>query len=339
MWAGSSLADNAQPDSSKIPREVRELEGKIIASRRSIRSGEFSFKIEEAGRREHNSEHHIWFSADGRIRQERKYGGELQVCIFGKENAFYYSDSSGRFDNPDPQRRFTVEYLPTGVAKPSDVPFMVRDPRTLMMLPGPAGLIYLYRLESFIEDFERKDVQFSSTTWNKLDAFTVSCNHPKTGNHVEYDVVPSRDYNIVRWRMTGSFPSNEGKPNGFSCLLSCDLEQMPGGSWFPSKIDYSRSTDADHSQDERVWIKPIAVNQEIPEKVFSLAGGTLPSGVFVVPSRSVIRVKPPPGRDVTWEGPVLYWKDKQLRPLTRADELEREASHKAAQEAEQKHQD
>ena len=237
-------------------------------------------------------------------------------------------------DHPDLSRRPSIERIPINEVKPTEVPYRIIDPRKFMFLPLQIELLPQYQMGSFIGSPDRKDIAVKATTWNELPAVMVSFTDTKFGNHMEYDVVPSRDYAIVRWRLYGEHSLKNGTVRRFDDALSCTVAQIASSIWFPSQIDWTPSENGKAGLNERVILTPVQVNTEIPDKTFSLAGGRLPSKQLIITHPIHARGTTQPDRIIppTTQPGVLYWKDGKIGPMTREDVAERVKSHKEFRE-------
>ena len=178
------------------------------------------------------------------------------------------------------------------------------DPRMIMFVPVPYGITYTHTLESLVNGPGRENLRAWAAEFDGLSVFTISFDTPKTGNHCEYDVAPSRGYNIVRWRLEWGKQGVNGQGvvlrNTFDCLMTCKLKQVADGVWFPSTVELDQTRNDKPYSKEVLKIQVLSLNQRMDEKLFTLAG--LPPDVLVIPEPPISQdprranPAPPPNR-------------------------------------------
>jgi hypothetical protein len=227
--------------------------------------------------------------------------------------------------------------VPVAEARRDASPFLICDPRMAMMVPLQVGLWPRFHPDSLVGGPGRANLAARASAWNGLASVIVSFTHPKTGNTYEYEVVPGRTYNIVRWRMAGTLPGRKAAIP-FEDTLDCDLAQVKDGLWLPHQIRRIEKRDGVTKTDETTTVEALGVNGKVDPVRFTLGGGRLP------PKQLIIQSLPPgseprPGAAGPNAAPAakqrfgwpLWWDGKEVRPLTAAEEAERMQSQSAAE--------
>jgi hypothetical protein len=319
--------------------DIADLEAHILAARRQITSGEFRIAEPSRAPMYRRVSFHIWFEGP-KVRQEVENDdpidndNQFHVYILNDKVAFSYGGRPDNFENPDLLHRVAVYTFPAAEADA----LMSCDPRMAMMVPLQMGLWPRYHLDSFVGGPDRANIAARASVWNGLESIVVSFEDPKRGNRFEYEVVPARNYNIVRWRLANTTRSQK-VPIPFEDTYDCDLIEAKQGLWLPHQIRRIYKRDGKTKTDEMTTIDTIGVNSGVEPIRFTLAGGHLAAKQLVIPSvppeiEAIRRAENPTtapahsSRILT--RPILWWDGKELRPITPADEAERRASHRAA---------
>ena len=311
---------------------VEEIERQVLAARRAIRTAEFEIDLtSDSGPRRFKGRYHTWVADGGRIRQELDRGDEVQVCIRNDVSAFSYTRRGGAFDDPDRTRRPTIRTWPAKEARPDHHPYAAYDPRVLMLVPVPFQLTRGDAPDILVGRPGRENLRARAGLRDGQVVVTVGFDDPRTGNSYEYDVVPGRGHNIVRWRLRGELPEAAGRRVPVELVMTCRLERVADGVWFPEAVELTQTRAGQPYGREALTIRAAAVNQRVEDKRFTLAGGDLPANVAVVPE---------PPRDAAGEGrgragepgrpppAPLIWDGREVRPMTRKDVEEIRASGK-----------
>lgn len=319
-----------------IPPEVAALESSILNARRSIQSGEFEIHVKSNDRFSPEGSEHFWLGRAGQLRQERMVHSQLQVSIFDHKYAYYYSTFLGQMELPNLIHRPVIERLPVEEVRRDSMPHFIRDPRVIMMAPIQYGLYSHYQIDSIIGSSDRSEFTIKPIVWNGLEGQRVGFTS-KIGRHYEYDVVPSRDFNIVRWRLWGVDRQKDGSDLPFEEILIAKLAPVGGASiWFPSAVRLQETQGGRPARQETVIIDVSHLHEEIPDHVFTLGFSDLPPKQLVVqtPIYTPHQAPPKPHAPIP---PILYWDGEELRPLSRRDEIERDLSNKEMGPAQQVH--
>ncbi|HZL38042.1 MAG TPA: hypothetical protein VFC78_22190 [Tepidisphaeraceae bacterium] len=313
---------------------IQQVERRILSARREITSAEFVFDVNSDRRGGVTRRgYHSWIAPNGLARQERMAEDVAYVSIFNETTAFYYAGGPGAFSNPDRSRRMAIQMVPISQARAERPPFLIVNPLTIMLAPVQISLLPYYGLESLIGARGRRNFHFHHALWNGLDAIIVDFEKVKPANFYEYEVVPSRGYNIVQWRARwGLSDAHKGDE-----LLTCEPKRMTGSIWFPEKLHLVSTRDGELYLDENVTITPVSINQPLNHDIFTLKGAGLPPNQIVVQgslygqnrarqaakaaSRSTTQAAHAPiGK------PLLFWDGATLRPMTKGDEVAYELS-------------
>lgn len=313
--------------------DIRGLEARILEARRQVTSGEFRIAVTSSEPFNPRRSYHIWLDGRTNVRQEVQNDDQLHVYILNDKVAIYYGGRPGDYENPDLTKRFAVYMAPAAEA----YPFMFCDPRVAMMVPLQVGLWPRYHPDSFVGDRDQANVAARLSVWNGLDSIVVSFENPRTGHTFEYEAVPARSYNIVRWHMAGTFPGRTA-PGRFESTTECDLMEAKERLWLPHQIHRIEKWNGKTKTDETVILAPLGVNEAMEPSRFTLAGGHLPPKQLIIQSsppwlEALRKVEGPTTApsDRLMRRPLLWWDGKEVRPLTRADEAERVKSKSAAQ--------
>jgi hypothetical protein len=319
-----TTARAAIPESAN---DLGELESKIITSRRAIGSGEF--KVQVRSKESSDLDYHIWISKDGQVRQERQVNGQLQVSIFNSEFAYYYSGTPELFANPILTHRKAIHQIPIREARADRSPFLICNPLVLMFVPTEFSLLPHFGLEKLINSRERRDITLKPTRWKGLDAVCVMFVRSETGDSYEYDVVPSRNYNIVRWRLRGMIAVAKGNPIPMEYNQLCDLQEISQNVWFPKHIELKGVWSGNPKTNETVEVVASRIGEEFPAQVFSLGWkGALPPKQVVVQHLPSTR-SGPMTRPISPE--VLLWDGERVRGYRHQDDVERRQSAHAGE--------
>ncbi|HEY2584522.1 MAG TPA: hypothetical protein VGI81_02010 [Tepidisphaeraceae bacterium] len=317
--------------------DVGKLEARIVEARRQVTSGEFRLTVKSDDPRAGRLSYHIWFDGPANLRQDRQFDEELQVCIFTEKTAIYYGGRPGAYDNPNLLKRFAVWMVPAAEAHRDALPFLICDPRVAMMVPLDVRLWPRYRPDSLVGAAGRANLSARASMWNGLASDIVSYDDPRTGNTYEYEVVPDRSCNIVRWRMAGTYPGRRA-PIPFESTLDCDLVEAKDGLWLPHHIRRIAKRNGAAKLDEMTTIEPLGVNAPVDPDCFTLAGSRLPAKQLIIQSLPP-GTEPRPAAAGATTAPsakhairgILWWDGKEIRPLTPADEAERVERQSASQ--------
>jgi hypothetical protein len=303
--------------------QVSDLEREILASRRLIKSGEFKIDVTSGNEFRPEAHYHTWFTEGGRIRQELRFKKDLQVSLFNPESAAFYNTRGGDLADPMLTQRPLLRLVPVAEAKPNEDPFYVCPPTLLMLVPAQFELLISYHDDSHLASQGREALEVHRATWKDLPAFTVSYTKPVTGNVYEYDVVPSRGYSIVEWRMRGA---TRGRIfERFQVRLTCQLKEIERGIWFPDILEYTSKWETKPPSRETVQVEVISINRPIDDKVFTLAFDRLPAGQVIAQylERMNGSRKPATQPAPATIKPLLYWDGEKIRPMTQQDEEDR----------------
>lgn len=319
--------------------DIPDLEAHILAARRQITSGEFRIAVPSHAPTYRHISYHSWFDGP-KVRQEvenddpDQNDNQLHVYIVNDKDAFYYGGRPDDYENPDLTRRFAVFTFPASEAEP----LLWCDPRKAMMVPVQVGLWARHPIDSRVVGPDRTNIAAQTSVWNGLESIVVSFEDTKFHSRYEYEAVPARSYNIVRWRLAGTY-RREPPPVPFEDTLECDLIEARHGVWFPHQIRQIRKWNGKTTADEVTTIAPLALNGGVEPIRFTLAGGQLPPKQLVIqsfpPELEAMRRAEHPAAPATRPSarlfrPPLWWDGNELRPITPADEAERRASHRAA---------
>lgn len=333
----ASISDAKTYALSTPPAGLERLESSILASRRAITSGEFMIEVSSNGQRGPSTvSYHTWIAPGGLARQEKSIQSELQVSIFNETSAFYYNGRPGEQSNPDRSKRHAVQMLPASEARPDRPPYLICDPRTLMFVPVQFSLLAHSGLESRVNGVDRNDLVMRRSSWNGVDSIIVDFSIIKPPNSYEYEVVPSRGYNIVRWRMRGML-SVRGSPVPFEDILSCELAQLSKSIWFPTTVHMTSVRGGELYLEQTVKILPRFINVALDHDMFTLKGAGIPANQVVLQGLTgrladMNRGMVPTSRAITQRSgkpigkPLLFWDGTSLRPMTQSDEVAIELS-------------
>jgi len=201
----SNASDTAQfkaADAVAKAFTIPELEERILAARRSIKTAEMEIESDYTDQRgQRIAPFHIWLGTEGRVRSERKDGNDLYVVIYGDPFAFEYVRHPGQMENLDRAKRPGIMAMPMAELEGSKDPrFIFCNPLRLMLVPSVFTILHARKLDEIISASDRTQLESRNSTWNGEPSIIVSFYRPRTDNHFEYEVVPSQGFNIVRWR-------------------------------------------------------------------------------------------------------------------------------------------
>ncbi len=324
--AQAALTRSNLDDFLKAPDGILKLEGEILASRLAIKSAEFEIEdIRDSAGGQHVFNTHHWLGPEGCYRQVADNGRSSSTVINDGEFAYSYSESPAMMG---PGMRIGVTQMSADEAR-GQTHFLAHNPLGIMLSPGLLLPNYPADIAPVFEPAEQENLEARTSRWDDEPSIIVSFTYKKTGVVCECEVVPTRSFNIIRWRLSGTSPSTGTTRTPFVVTRTCQLASVGQGVWFPKNVTES-STYGNRQRTETLTIKTISVNQPIDPKIFTLAGGTLRAGSLVIthhPSETGKGTVHPSSE------PILVWDGKIIRPLTKEDDAEYQRARNRARDA------
>jgi hypothetical protein len=259
---------------SDAPPEIANLEAQILSARRSIKTGHFMISRQYHPRPRAGmppvieNQIETWLDDNGDRRRQDITDSQRVAKICLVSDAIYeITYNKATLGLADRTTWPGVSIKDPSKVDPKKLTFQTFNPLILMLAPSNYESTLSLRLNFIIGSPLRDRFAMAATTWEGKEAQRISFTMTDLHIDIEYDVVPSLSYNIVRMSALSAGPG--APPLGVT--LNAKLQEIAAGLWFPKTVNYEERADEKVTQSEILTIRADNINRSPNSETFTLA--------------------------------------------------------------------
>jgi hypothetical protein len=304
----------AAPASTLPASSIQEVDAKVLAARRAIRSAKFdvSRRLWTRRHQQHPDDRIVsWMDlTDGRIREDAFRNGGRLVRSYSHRCFTVLDEKHGEFQLADRRKWPTISMVPVGDVDRPGEPRTIHNPYTLMLSPGHYESNHLYHAEAYVNGTGRDNLRIREQRRSERKVFTVSFSRSDGDNRVdyEYDVAAESGYSVTR--MWSKLFTVDPKRAQVEQIVESEPMEVAPQIWFPRSVRARQFVGGQLYVDELLTIKVSQINEYLPESHFEPPGLDIPVGTLVF-------------RGTGSKQEALKWDGHQLLPMTQRDWAER----------------
>ena len=292
------LAPTAGRAAPLTPAEVREVEDRVLAARKALRTGQMviAYRITDgAGKHLPDRDYrvHIWWDGH-RVRTDHVARPADPAPV--RTITCWHCERDGlRFHHsPDPKNPAVIEAA-FGPITPADEPAQrPPDPRALGLIPFPFLNCYGKPLDTLIGRPNRSNVRGERA--GDREEVTIEFDASPT-LRARARVEPAKGDVVTRveWLTVGP----DGKTGAATWTLETTYKEVRrAGAWFPAEFTYTETAGGKETERHQGRVTEVFLNDRVDPGLFTIAGLGLPPG-------TVINHVPPGGDLMEWTGTKL----------------------------------
>jgi hypothetical protein len=303
IWAAIALAPGAGWAAPLTPAEVREVEDRVLAARRAIRTCELVIVCryaDPAGKAlpARDYDLHVWWDGlrtriDRALRPADPAPDRWVDCWQCERDGFRLCHHP---DQRQPQLLGTSAFAPiTPADGPAERP---PDPRTLGLIPFPFLCCYDKPLDTLIGRPGRTNLRGDRTGEGEREVVTIEFDaSPTLRGRARVEPAKGHAVTQVEWVAVGP----DRKTLTGTWTLETEYKEVPRTRvWFPAAFTYTDTAGGKETERHRGTVTVASLNERLDPKTFTLAGMGLPPGTVIT--------------NVPADGGIHEWTEAGLRP-------------------------